>query len=154
VCYPCSECCGASSNNIEPQCVSSRENLRIGTRIGEKGALHCKVTSSQQCDGLLQEDKDKVHVTPDTKPSPSEKKLSRPFDSTDIHTKPIPSEKKLSRPVDITDIVLKCCLALSLAVNLLILLLYLRGRKGQHSSHSSPFFFSSFPCSLSSAGMS
>ena len=45
-CYACSECCGAYHGNIEPQCVS----LRIGSVIGGKGTLHCKVRSLQQCD--------------------------------------------------------------------------------------------------------
>jgi len=132
-CHPCSECCGTSSNNIEPQCVSSQENLRIGTVIGEKGALHCKVPSSQQCDELSQEDE--VHVTPNS-------------------YKPSSSKKKCSRLLDATVIALICCLAVSLAVNLFSMLrLYVRGKQRLCSSHSSPaYFFPSFPCSSTSAG--
>ena len=52
-CYPCSECCGTHSNNIEPQCVTSME-IHVGvTVIGGRGALHCKMRSAQQCDDLL-----------------------------------------------------------------------------------------------------
>ena len=133
-CHPCIECCGTSSNNIEPQCVSSQKNLRIGTVIGEKGALHCKVPSSQQCDELSQEDE--VHVTPNS-------------------YKPSPSKKKCSRLLDATVIALICCLAVSLAVNLFSMLrLYVRGRQRLRSSHSSPaYFVPSFPCSSTSAGM-
>ena len=50
-CYPCTECCGRNNANVESQCLSSK-TVHIGSRIGEKGALHCKVLSSQQCDEL------------------------------------------------------------------------------------------------------
>ena len=49
-CHPCTECCGASGENIEPQCIS----LTKGTVIGGKGEKHCKASlnSVEPCDGL------------------------------------------------------------------------------------------------------
>lgn len=50
-CYPCTECCGASDEDIEHQCVS----MRRGTVIGGNGEKHCKASfkSSQQCSNEL-----------------------------------------------------------------------------------------------------
>lgn len=50
-CYPCTECCRASDEDIEHQCVS----MRVGTVIGGNGEKHCKATfkSSQQCSNEL-----------------------------------------------------------------------------------------------------
>ena len=42
-CYPCTECCGASDENIVSQCIS----MRLGTVIGGNGEKHCK--ASQKC---------------------------------------------------------------------------------------------------------
>ena len=46
-CYPCTECCGASDEDIELQCVSRR----VGTVVGGNGEKHCKASFklSQQC---------------------------------------------------------------------------------------------------------
>ena len=50
-CYPCTECCGASDEDIEHQCISTR----VGTVIGGNGEKHCKASfkSSQQCSNEL-----------------------------------------------------------------------------------------------------
>lgn len=46
-CYPCTECCGASDEDIVLQCVS----MKVGTVIGGNGEKHCKASfnSSQGC---------------------------------------------------------------------------------------------------------
>ena len=50
-CYPCTECCGASDEDIELQCISSR----VGTVVGGNGEKHCKASfrSSQRCSNEL-----------------------------------------------------------------------------------------------------
>ena len=43
-CYPCAECCSATDNNIEPQCIS----MAVGTVIATNGAKHCKQQNSSK----------------------------------------------------------------------------------------------------------
>ena len=103
-CYPCTECCGTHSNNIELQCLTSRE-IHVGvTVIGERGARHCKVRSAQQCDGSLQ---------------------GTPEGSNPDHVK----EKDCNAsPLDTLHIVLICLLPISVIINLVSSCCWISGR--------------------------
>lgn len=127
-CYRCSECCGSNSDNIEWHCLTST-SLGIGTKIGEKGSLHCKAPSSQQCDDLQQ---NVINATPDS------------------NIKPQHLEKNYGCSLDTLLIALICCLAISVTVNFVLFGCCLRGRERQRSSRGCLFdVFRWFP----SAGM-
>ena len=118
-CYPCTECCGANTNNVEPQCVLSMP-FRVGiTVIGGKGALHCKIKSAQLCDDMLK----KSNVTPhSSQPSPTERKL----------------ESRLLNSLHIT---LLCCLVGCVIFTVILLFICWRNRRESHQDHFRCFRF-------------
>ena len=124
-CYPCTECCGAYPENIEPQCIS----LHIGVVIGDRGLLHCKVWSSQQCDNLTLE----KNATSGTNRSHVCTNQSHVLEELET--------KKCSCSLDILYIVLICGVVL-LAVVIIIALLWLykreRGRRSFRSLQQNP----------------
>ena len=118
-CYPCSECCGTYSNNIEPQCITSMK-IHIGeTVIGGKGALHCKVRSVQQCD-----DSFTLKGTPE-------------------NSNPCPVTKKDGRGLDTIHILLICLLSTCVIIIVVCGCCWKRGRLQEQSSQRATYFFPS-----------
>lgn len=123
-CYPCTECCGANTENVEPQCLLSMA-FRVGiTVIGGSGALHCKMRSAQLCDDMLK----KSNVTPhSSQPSPTERKM---FDVNPESSQPGATERKLeSSLLDRLHITLMCCLVGCVLVIVFLVFILWRNRR-------------------------
>ena len=153
-CYPCTECCGANKANLESQCLSSK-TVRIGTVIGEKGALHCKVLSSQQCDDLLKNNVSSVtqgnNNTGAEEKACTESKDNESPNSNNLANENTSKRKDSESTLDTLHIVLICFLAFVTFICMVLLWLYIRERKMQSPRNEMCLWFDS--CYSSSAGM-
>ena len=151
-CYACTECCGKDKLNIEPQCLLSSGNLRIGLVIGQQGERHCKVLSSQKCDEQSR------NITTNSNGSSVFNSTSSVLEncncdspennasSTNINNNYRPSDCVWNSSLRIQDIILICALITVAIASAIFLYLYIRERRMRLSRNCCPS--SSESCAL------
>lgn len=149
LCHPCTECCGATNENIEPQCIL----LTKGTVIGGKGEKHCRAFSNsiELCDDLprgVEKEEPKGNLS------------SLLCGNSSLSNKSSAVEKECDQRFDHVRIGLVCALVFMTVVNLVLVrfaYLYFK-RRGclrngySPSSESSSCFHSWFTSSSTCAG--